>query len=53
MVEGGGEAVVFEPEDVEIEFVAGAELLVGEAAQALGLSTVAVADDEVVEVAAH
>ena len=45
------EAVVLEPEDVEVEFVAGAELLVGEAAEAFAFSAVAVAGDEVVEVA--
>ena len=45
--------MVFEPEDVEVEFVAGAELLVGEAAEAFAFFAVAVAGDEVVEVAVH
>ena len=47
------EAVVFEPEDVEVEFVARAEIFVAEAAEAFGFSAGALAGDEVVEVAVH
>ena len=46
-------AVVFEPENVEVEFVAVDEFLVAEATEAFGLGAVAIAGDEVVEVTAH
>ena len=60
MVEGGGGELVDDfggdeagaGEDVELELVASAELLVGEAA-AFGFSKGAVAGDEVIEVATH
>ena len=44
------EGVVFQPEQVEVEFVAFDEVFVGEAAEAVGFFAVFVAMDEVVQV---